>query len=68
MSEERMIRGPERGEYKKHPVLSIPLLDGKNKEGHPFTFGLRKATAIVSFYDEIKEFVEDEASLKGGSQ
>ncbi len=55
----RLIKAPEIREYKDHPVLSIPLLDGKNKEGHAFTFGRRKAEAIVKYIDDIKEFVEE---------
>ncbi len=61
----KLISEPERRVYKDHPVLSIPLLDGKNKEGHAFTFGKRKAEAIVKYYDKIKEFLED-IEEKGG--
>ncbi len=55
----RLIKAPEIREYKDHPVLSIPLLDGKNKEGHAFTFGKRKAQAIVRYIGAIKEFVKE---------
>ncbi len=63
----RLISEPERRTYKDHPVLSIPLLDGKNKEGHAFTFGKRKAEAIVKYMDEIKEFLEDMEEEGGAS-
>ncbi len=55
----KLIKAPERRVYKKHPVLSIPLIDGENEEGHPFTFGLRKAQAIVTYFDDIKEFLNE---------
>ncbi len=60
----RLIREPEVRTYKDHPVLSIPLLDGGNKEGHAFTFGKRKAEAIVRYIDDIREFLE--AMEEGG--
>lgn len=63
--ERRTISEPERGEYKNHSVISLPLIDGDNKEGIPFTFGMRKAEAIVKYIDEIREFVDDENEKAG---
>ena len=47
------------GEYKGHPVISLPL--GEN--GYHFTFGLAKAGAILAHITDIERFVQD-----GGGQ
>ena len=46
-------------EYKGFPVLQIKI--GENSQGEPnyFSFGLRKAQAIVKHIEAIKKFVED---------
>ncbi len=47
------------GEYKGNPTISLPLgttdRDGNEKA---FTFGVKKAKAILEHIEEIKEFVE----------
>ncbi len=63
-TEKKTISVPEKGVYKDHAVLSIPLLDGKNKEGIRFTFGLRKAKAMLDYYGDIQNFVKEENELK----
>lgn len=39
--------------YKGHPIITLP--DGSKKG---FSFGVRKARAILEYYEEIKRFVE----------
>lgn len=51
---EENIRIPERDEYKGHPTLKLPM--GKDKW---FQFGIRKAEAIVEYYEEIEAFVRE---------
>lgn len=41
------------GEYKGHPTLTLPL-DDKG-----FSFGVRKAQAILTYLEDIKRFVEE---------
>ncbi len=41
------------GNYKGHPVISLPNGD------KPFTFGLAKAKTIVKYIEDIKKFIED---------
>lgn len=44
------------GEYKGYPVITLP-----NGSRHGFTFGMRKAEAIMKHVEEIKQFVEAHA-------
>jgi hypothetical protein len=49
---------PKIGEYKGSPTITLPL--GSSKYGNEeFTFGLKKARAIIEFYQEIRQFVLD---------
>lgn len=41
------------GEYKGHPVISLPIGDNE------FTFGVNKAKAILEYLEEIKKFIEN---------
>jgi len=41
------------GEYKGHPTINLPL-DGDNT----FSFGVRKAQAILAYLEDIKRFVD----------
>ena len=50
-SSERVTR-PVVGDYKGHPTLTLP-----NGSKHGFTFGLRKAQAILEHLDAIRAFV-----------
>ncbi len=59
VKEIEVISKPEIGEYKGCPTISIPLLDGNNTEGQPFSFGLRKAKAVVAYIKDIKKFYEE---------
>ena len=43
------------GEYKGSPVITIFINDNEN---YKFTFGLGKAKAIISYLDDIKEFIK----------
>lgn len=47
------------GEYKGHKTISLMKSDD---DQYPFTFGLGKAKLIVDNIDEIKKFVEENAS------
>jgi hypothetical protein len=50
------INKPERSEYKGNPILSIP-----QEGGYPFSFGIKKAKAIIVHLQAIKDFIaEDE--------
>ena len=49
----RIIEVPEISEYKGKPVLSIPI-----GGGFAFSFGSKKAEAILEHLDAIKSFVE----------
>jgi hypothetical protein len=51
--EMRRIEKPEVGEYKGSPTISIPVGNG----GRPFTFGYRKAKAVLTYLEEIRSFV-----------
>lgn len=44
---------PFTGEYKGHPVISLPY------QGGGFSFGLGKAKSVLKFLEDIKKFVED---------
>ena len=46
-------------EYKGHPLIAIPV--GEKKDGSPyyFSFGVRKAQAIVKYFDDIVQFVAE---------
>lgn len=48
------------GEFKGNTIISLPL-GSKNREGNEkmFTFGIKKAQAILEYIEEIKRFVED---------
>lgn len=47
-------------EYKGNPTISLPL-GSTDREGNEkmFTFGVKKAQAILEHLDEIRKFVED---------
>lgn len=47
------LAAPEESEFKGFPMFNIPY--GKNAQ--PFSFGLAKAQAIVTYYNDIVEFV-----------
>ncbi len=51
-SEQRQQKDVTFGEYKGHPIISIPTDKGK-----PFTFGVTKAKAVLDHIDQIREFV-----------
>jgi len=42
------------GEYKGHPTITLPIDGDKG-----FSFGVRKAQAILTYLEDIKRFVED---------
>lgn len=46
---------PEESTFKGAPVLSLPV----GPDGNPFSFGLKKAKAILMFLPAIKRFVDD---------
>ena len=49
----------EIGEYKGSPTLSIYDLDDKGeRKQYPFSFGKKKAKAILNHLEEIKKFAE----------
>ena len=49
------------GEFKRKPVIRIPVVDNPSPDTawHWFTFGKNKAKAIVKFYEQIKKFTEE---------
>jgi len=51
------MKEPETTEYKGHPVLSLPM--GQNGD-KAFSFGLKKAEAILQWIAAIQTFVEKE--------
>ena len=53
------IDSPIVGEYKDHPILSIPTNVGDDGFGFPFSFGLNKAKAILENREAIERFVEN---------
>ena len=55
MEEELPTGKPEVGEYKGHSVITLPM----EGPGKGFTFGVKKAEAVITFIDEIKKFVEE---------
>jgi len=44
-------------EYKGHEVIVLPMDEGGVMK---FTFGKKKAKAIVKYFEDIKKFAEDE--------
>lgn len=49
----------EIGEYKGSPTLTIHEIDEKgNRKPYPFSFGKKKAKAILEHIEEIKKFAE----------
>ena len=50
-----------KGEYKGSPVITIFINENEN---YKFTFGLGKAKAILTYLDDIKDFVEEFDSEK----
>jgi hypothetical protein len=53
------IDSPIVGEYKAHPILSLPVNVGEDGFGYPFSFGLAKAKAILDNIEDIERFVEN---------
>ena len=45
------VTEPTVGEYKGHPMLTLPLNGSRD-----FSFGLGKANAILKYLEHIKEF------------
>ncbi|MBI5232872.1 MAG: hypothetical protein HY880_00805 [Deltaproteobacteria bacterium] len=47
------------GEFKGKPTISLPLgtVDKEGQERN-FTFGVKKAQAILEYIEDIKKFVE----------
>ncbi len=43
------------GSYKGQPTISLPMDDGGK---YPFTFGIKKARAVLDYIDDIRAFVE----------
>jgi len=43
------------GSYKGQPTISLPMDDGGK---YPFTFGMKKAAAILRHIDDIRAFIE----------
>jgi hypothetical protein len=48
------ISEPEVSVYKGSPILSIPMVDGRK-----FSFGRKKAIAILEWMGDIEKFVEE---------
>lgn len=49
----------EKTEFKGNPVLSIFEVDDKgDKKPYPFSFGKKKAQAIIKHLEEIRTFAE----------
>lgn len=48
------ITEPTRSIYKGTPILSLPT-----GNGYGFSFGLKKAQALLEHIEEVKSFVED---------
>lgn len=49
----------EKGEYEGKPLL---IIKRDENDKYPFSFGLSKAKLILENIDEIKKFVEENAS------
>ena len=48
-------------EFKGHNLIQLPLEETENfNKGRTFSFGVKKAKAILKFIDDIKKFVKDE--------
>lgn len=45
------------GSYKGQPTISLPVDDSGK---YPFTFGLRKARAVLDYLDDIRAFVQSQ--------
>lgn len=45
-------------EYEGKPTIVIPLGYGRGGKEYDFSFGLRKAKAILEYLEEIKDFVK----------
>jgi len=56
----RTIDAPERGEYKGTPTLSIPT----GEKGYAFTFGVKKARAIVAHIEAIRAFAQEHEEVE----
>ncbi len=54
MSDEKIQAA--KGEYQGNPVLTIYI---NNNANYRFSFGYSKAKAILTYLDEIKEFVSE---------
>lgn len=52
--EKRTIEKVEVSVFRGYPIISVPLSDGT-----PFTFGVKKAEAILEYLEDIKKFVEE---------
>ena len=44
--------------FKGHPVLKLPLGEGKNGTRYDFSIGLKKCQAIIEHIEDIRGFVE----------
>ncbi len=68
VKQKRIISQPEVGEFKGNRTISIPF--GPDNEA--FSFGGSKARAIVKYFAEIRQFVDEnekayqERKAKGG--
>jgi hypothetical protein len=49
----------ERGEYKGKPLI---ILKRSEEDQYPFSFGVSKARLILDNIEEIKKFVEENAT------
>ena len=58
----RTVTQPTIGEFKGNKTLSIPV----GPENEAFSFGLTKAKAIVKYFAEIRQFVDEQEKAKVG--
>jgi hypothetical protein len=57
----RTVTQPTIGDFKGNKTLSIPF----GPENEAFSFGLTKAKAIVKYFAEIRQFVDENDKYKG---
>ena len=58
------VTQPTVGEYKGYPTLTLPLPETGTAAASDFSFGLRKAQAILDNIGDIEQFVA--GNLEGG--